>query len=84
MDIEYAKSLSYEAIRRLYKSYLQSLEKGNSTVLTVVGDTFYLWNNGSKDVFWDTVIADDFETEARKKLTDALMKHSSGNVERLP
>ena len=83
MDIEYAKSLSYEAIRKLYKAHLQSLELGRNTVGTTLGDTFYLWNNGGKDLFWETVTSDDFEIVARKALIDALTKNSSGNVDKL-
>ena len=83
MDIEYAKSLSYEAIRALYKTYLQSQELGRNTVGTITGDTFYLWNNGSKDLFWATVTAEDFDAAARTALTEALTKNSSGNVDKL-
>ena len=83
MDIEYAKSLSYGAIRKLYKSHLQSLELGRNTVGTVTGDTFYLWNNGGKDLFWNTVTAEDFESSAREALTYALTKNSTGNVDKL-
>ena len=83
MDIEYAKSLSYKAIRKLYKTHLQSLELGRNTVGTITGDTFYLWNNGGKELFWDTVTAEDFETAARASLTSALIKNSSGNVDKL-
>lgn len=83
MDIEYAKALSYKEIRKLYKTYLQSLEFGRNTVDTTLGDSFYLWNNGGKDLFWRTVTSNDFETDARKVLTDALTKNSTGNVEKL-
>lgn len=83
MDIEYAKTLSYESIRKLYKSHLESLELGKNTVGTVTGDTFYLWNNAEKDVFWNTVTSDDFENTARQTLLEALTKNSSGNVPKL-
>ena len=83
MNIEYAKSLSYEAIHKLYKSHLQSLELGRNTVSTITGDTFYLWNNGGKDLFWNTVISEDFESTAKTALTAALVKNSSGNTDKL-
>ncbi len=83
MDIEYAKSLSYEAMRKLFKTHLQSQELGRNTVSTVIGDSFYLWNNGDKDLFWNTVLADDFETAARSALTDSLRKNSTGSVDKL-
>lgn len=83
MDIFKAKKLSYESMRKLYKSYLQSQELGKNTIGTVTGDTFYLWNNGGKDLFWDTVTSENFEEEARKQLYTALSKNSRGNVDAL-
>ena len=83
MDLEYARSLSYKEMRNLFKEYLQSQELGRNTVGTVTGDSFYLWNNEGKDVFWDTVLSDQFEEEARKQITDALTRHSTGNVSAL-
>ena len=83
IDIGYAKSLPYETIRGLYKSYLQSIELGRNTIGTVVGDTFYLWNNGSKDLFWSTVESSSFEEDARSALHNALSKNSTGNVDKL-
>ncbi len=83
MDFEYSKTPSYKTIHKLYKTHLQSLELGRNTVSTTLGDTFYLWNNGGKDIFWRTVTSDDFETDARKALADALTKNSTGDVEKL-
>ena len=83
MNIEYAKSLTYGAMRKLYKTHLQSLELGRNTIGTVTGDTFYLWNNGGKDLFWDTVTAEDFESAARSALSSALSQNSSGNADKL-
>ena len=83
VDIEYAKSLSLKTIQKRYKNHLQSLEISKNTVDTYSVDTFYLWNNGGKDLFWDTVLADDFEATASNALTEVLTKNSSGNVEKL-
>ena len=83
MDIEGAKKLSYENMRKMYKEYLQSQELGKNTVGTITGDTFYLWNNGGKDLFWDTITADDFETAARENLRVSLEKNSKGKVDNL-
>ncbi len=83
MNVEYAKSLTYQKIRNLYKSYLQSLELGRNTVNTVAGDTFYLWNNGGKDVFWSVVLSENFEKQARESLLAALSEHSTGNANSL-
>ena len=49
LDIESAKQLSYENMRRIYKAHLQGQGLGRNTVNTVAGDTFYLWNNVSHD-----------------------------------
>ncbi len=83
MDIERARKLSYESIRKLYKKHLQSKELGRNTVGTVVGDTLYLWNNAGKDVFWDTVASDDFETAAHENLFNCLSANSTGDVKNL-
>lgn len=80
MDIECAKQLSYENIRKLYKTYLQGQGLGRNTVNTVGGDTFYLWNNVGHDEFWRVVTADDFDNVAREALFAALAQNSSGNV----
>ena len=82
-NIEYAKSLSYGKIRSLYKSYLIGKNLVSNTVGTIMGDTFYLWNKEGKDVFWDTLSAEDFEITARSALHNSLTKYSSGNVENL-
>lgn len=80
MDIDYAKSLSYTSIRKEYKTYLQSQELGRNTVNTIAGDTFYLWNNESKELFWNVVMANDFEKSAREALLKSLTAHSTGNA----
>ena len=82
-NIEYAKSLSYGKIRSLYKSYLIGKNLVSNTVGTIMGDTFYLWNKEGKDVFWDTLSAEDFEITARSALHNSLTKYSSGNVDKL-
>ena len=83
LDINYAKGLKYEAIRGLYKTHLQSCELGRNTIGTVLGDTFYLWNNAGKDVFWNTVESASFEEDAREALQNALRQNSTGNVDKL-
>lgn len=83
MNIEQAKTFSYDSIRKLYKTYLQSKELGRNTVGTITGDTFYLWNNAGKDVFWDTISADDFEKVARQNLFNCLSANSTGDVSNL-
>jgi len=80
LEIEKAKQLSYDNIRKIYKAYLQSQELGKNTVQTIAGDTFYLWNNVGHDEFWAVVTSDDFETVGREALLKALSENSSGNV----
>lgn len=80
MDIENVKQLSYEKIRRNYKTHLRGQGLGTNTVNTVGGDTFYLWNNVGKDEFWRVVTSDDFDKVAREALFEALSKKSNGNV----
>ena len=80
MDFEKAKSLSIERLKTIYKYHLEAQGLGRNTVGTVIGDTFYLWNNVNENVFWETVTADDFEEKARVELFNALTQNSSGNV----
>lgn len=80
MDIENVKKLSYENIRKMYKTYLESQELSRNTVQTMSGDTFYLWKNVGRDEFWAAVTSDDFENVARNALLKALTDNSAGNV----
>ncbi len=80
MDIEKAKQLSYDRIRKMYKVYLQSQELGKNTVQTITGDTFYLWNNAGRDEFWKVVTSEEFETLGKELLQKTLLENSSGNV----
>ena len=80
MDIENAKQLSYEKMRKIYKAHLRGQGLGTNTVNTVGVDTFYLWNNVGQDEFWRVVTSDDFDSVAREALFSALAKNSSGNV----
>lgn len=80
MDLEKAKKLSYDSIRKNYKIYLQSREFGRNTVTTRFVETFYLWNKAGRDIFWDTVFSSDFETVARDRLVDCLKANSSGDA----
>ena len=75
--------LPLDKLRTLYKEFLIDKGKGHSTIQTYMSDTFYLWNNVSKEFFWKIVISDDFENEAKSALFDALAKHSSGQVDDL-
>ena len=65
MEIEKAKQLSYDNIRKIYKAYLQSQELGKNTVQTIAGDTFYLWNKERED-----------HKQEQKELTEAIANNT--------
>ncbi|WP_089612224.1 PD-(D/E)XK nuclease family protein [Dehalobacterium formicoaceticum] len=83
MDIDKMKALSYEELRATYKGFLHSQSISKLTINTAYTDTFYLWRKGSKDLFWDTVTAMDFEDSAKNELIKALTENSTGNVKSL-
>ena len=81
MDKNALKQMSYEEIRSLYKSFLQSQGIGANTIRTAYVDSFYLWRNGGHDLFWKAV--DGSDEEAKAMLLDVLRKNSSGDPGRL-
>ena len=83
MDISKLKEMPYDELRVLYKQHLHSLNISKATINTASVDTFYLWRKDSKTLFWDTVLSNDFESEARSRLLKTLSEHSSGNVNAL-
>lgn len=83
MDINKMKALSYDELRALYRNFLHSQNISKATINTAYVDTFYLWRKGSKDLFWNAVIATDFENEAKNALIKALSENSTGNVNSL-
>ncbi len=80
MDIEALKTMSKSKIQKMYKGYLASNKTSQSTISTAASDTFYLWNNKSKEIFWEVLTSDNFENDARKALNEALTEKSTGNV----
>lgn len=79
LDLIGIKALSYEELRALYKKFLLRQKISKATINTAYTDTFYLWRKGSRELFWSTVTASDFENEARKTLITALSENSKGN-----
>lgn len=75
--------LPFDKAKEVYREYLMNLGMGESTIKTTVSDTFYLWKNGSKEIFWQVVCSDDFEEQAKSELLKALSIHSSGQIESL-
>ena len=77
------KALSFEELRALYKSFLQSQDFAITTISTSYSDSFYLWKKGSKDLFWNVVTSSDFESVAKEALFKALSENSTGNIKSL-
>ena len=80
LDVENAKIMSLNKIRELYKSYLEEQNLTHSNMQTILCDSFYLWNNVGKDVFWNTVTSDDFDNTGKNSLYKALVDNSKGNA----
>jgi len=83
LDTNKLKALSFDELPALYKSFLHSQNISKATINTAYMDTFYLWKNGNKDLFWNAVTAADFENEAKNALIKALSENSTGNVKSL-
>lgn len=83
LDINKMKAMTFDELRAIYKSFLSAQKISKATINTAYTDTFYLWRKGSKDHFWDTVLSNDFEIEAREALTKAISENSTGNVNSL-
>ena len=77
------KSLSFEELRALYKIFLHSHDYAKTTINTSYSDSFYLWNKGSRDLFWTVVTSTDFESMAKVALLKALSENSTGNAKSL-
>ena len=75
--------LSYDELRALYRAFLHNQAISKLTINTAYSDTFYLWRKGSKDLFWNSVTAADFENKAKHELIKALSETSSGNPKSL-
>lgn len=79
--LEEFKSFSIDDIRMSYKEYLTRTDILPSTVRTALSDSFYLWKNGDKKLFWDVVISNEFETRARSELQNILSGNTSKNIQ---
>lgn len=79
MNVDKFRAFNLEELREFYRRYLESCNLQKNTIQTSSNDTFYLWRNSSKEIFWDAVASDNFEQEAREKLIEALRVNSKGN-----
>ena len=83
MEISEMQALSNNELRSSYRIFLNNQNISKLTVNTALTHTFYLWRNGNKGLFWETVTAMDFESVAKEALIKALSENSSGNVRTL-
>ena len=77
------KTMDFDEVRVQYKNYLTTHNLSNNTISTACTDTFYLWRKVDKDTFWRVLESDNFETDARVALLDALRDNSKGNIDSL-
>ena len=82
MDMGKLRLKPLDEVRKLYKEYLISQKFAQSTI-NISSDAFYLWNNGSKELFWDTVLDFDFDQNAKETLLQCLRENSSGDADKL-
>ena len=83
MTADKAKTMSIDNLKAEYRVYLQQLGLGKNTIMTSSNDVFYLWKNVSKEVFWEKILAEEFEKDYRVAMLDALAANSKGNPESL-
>lgn len=81
MDVLMLKQMAYDELRNRYRLYLQNRDYKTNTIRTVYSDTFYLWKNGSHDMFWRAVEGGD--AEAKVLLLDILSKSTTGDPKHL-
>lgn len=82
MNIEELKLKSLDEVRKLYKAFLKSKDFSQNTI-NVSSDAFYLWNNGGKELFWNTVLDRNFDVNAKETVLQCLREHSSGDADKL-
>lgn len=83
MDTADYRAKGFDELRVQYKAYLSALGLSNSTISTAYTDTFYLWRRVNKEIFWRVLESDNFETDARIALLEALRANSRGDVDSL-
>ena len=75
MDVSVAMNMTHDEIKSKYKEYLKLQALSKNTVQTASNDTFYLWKNESKELFWEKILSPDFETVYRAAMVESLSKH---------
>lgn len=80
MDISRLRDLTTEELRALYRVFLSGKNYNKTTIDTACSDSFYLWNKGSKDLFWNVILSSDFEREGKEALQKLLSENSTGEA----
>ncbi len=72
-------SMTIDEIRDAYREWLtKNTKRGKKSIDTTISDALYLWNHGyTDDDFWNILFSNNFETEARAALKDALKASKS-------
>lgn len=83
MNIVDCKSMNLDELKAQYKNYLITHNFSHNTISTACSDTFYLWRKGSSEIFWKAVESNNFETDVKEELLDALRANSRGNADKL-
>lgn len=83
MDVHVATNMTHDEIKSKYKEYLTLQALSKNTVQTASNDTFYLWKNESKELFWEKILSPDFETVYRAAMVESLSKRSKGDPQKL-
>ena len=73
------QNLSLEELRQQYRFYLNGQNYSRLTIATALYDSFYLFNHEGHDAFWNVVLSQNFEEDARAAIHATLTKHSSVN-----
>ena len=81
--VEKLRGLDFDDLRQMYRVFLVDSGLAKASIATAYTDTFYLWKNGGKELFWNTVLDGHFEDNARMVVKECLVKNSSGNIEKL-
>ena len=76
MKIEKMKELSFDELRSKYKQYMYGKGLSVATINTAYSDSFYIWKKGSKELFWQVVLSEHFEVDAKAKIMELLNKYS--------
>lgn len=77
------QSLSIQELQGMFKKHLRKQGLAKTTIQTFSSDSFYLWNNASKEKFWEVVTSTDFDTIAKEEVYKALSTNSTGNADDL-